>query len=640
MMHSTGGDPRHTELARVNAFAWLSEFQHFAQPQNLYPGDASCGLPPHAAGVPPFDHTYLIHLGENLDGAEFDQAAHSVADYLHLNILSPASSFFDACREEKDQTSAREQPNVAGRLRSFGVYRRTAAPTEMCDELANLVSQQVLASWWPAERETAAQLEVALNSSAWTPESAVGSQLAASAAQLVRRLQLDCSGIAANSRSLVELQLGGDATSFLSSWFAKQSSTREAGEDVQLQAIDRIFGFQSGPAESRKIFLLGQPISAIVQPLDEKLRSELRRWVTARIDDPRERLVGARRAIAWINHHLGEGDAELQRLRRTVVAKLDELREQAVAATAANSPGSGFQSHDTYSRRVFDYFRLRLDQLAISAAEHTVHLLLSDAKSMSDEITALGREIDQIAGAVCRAAQSDSAGAARVPADPSTRAVQAGVSAGLKAKLPELASEVDRQLQAEYISAQGGLLAMVMQGGRPRAQLSAKLHELSRQVVQRTLAGINVSDGAPDASSKLLADIRSGLALATPSLMEFGGTRRVLAILPRDTASTNYAAMLSQVIGAAPASIRGADKGLTLCVEADRLSIQHIAISFVQRRRDRMDFAQRVHCRTDIPWSPLVTTSSTPASMVWGGTPAGQVNQTISRQDMCKTLVM
>jgi hypothetical protein len=98
--------------------------------------------------------------------------------------------------------------------------------------------------------------------------------------------------------------------------------------------------------------------------------------------------------------------------------------------------------------------------------------------------------------------------------------------------------------------------------------------------------------------------------------------------------------MLSQVIGAAPASIRGADKGLTLCVEADRLSIQHIAISFVQRRRDRVDFAQRVHCRTDIPWSPLVTTSSTPASMVWGGTPAGQVNQTISRQDMCKTLVM
>jgi hypothetical protein len=342
-----------------------------------------------------------------------------------------------------------------------------------------------------------------------------------------------------------------------------------------------------------------------------------------------------------MNHHLGECDAELQRLHRTVVAKLDELREQAVASAAASSPGGGFQSRDTFSRRVLDYFRLRLDHLAISAAEHTVHLLLSDAKAMSDEITALGREIDQIAAAVCRAAQADSAGAAGVAADASTRAVHAGVTAGLKAKLSELASEVDRQLQAEYISAHGGLLTMVMQGGRPRAQLSAKLHELSRQVVQRALARINVLDDAPDnKGSKQLDEIRSGLALATPSLMEFGGTRRVLAVLPHESTSPNYAAMLSRVIGSAPASIRGADNNLTLCVEADRLSIQHIAVSFVQRRRDRVDFAQRVHCRTDITWSPLVATSSTPASMVWTGTPAGQVNQTISRQDMCKTLVM
>ena len=81
MMHSTGRDARHSELARVNAFAWLTEFHHFQQPENLYPGDASCGLPPHAAGVPPFDHTYLIHLGENLDGVEFDQATQSVAEY-------------------------------------------------------------------------------------------------------------------------------------------------------------------------------------------------------------------------------------------------------------------------------------------------------------------------------------------------------------------------------------------------------------------------------------------------------------------------------------------------------------------------------------------------------------------------------
>ena len=643
MMHSTGGDPRHTELARVNAFAWLSEFHHFAQPQNPYPGDASCGLPPHAAGVSPFDYTYLIHLGENLDGVEFDKAAHSVAEYMHLNTLTPARAFFDACRDDHDHSSSGARANTGGRLRSFGIYRRTAAPTEVCDQFAKVVSQQVLASWRPAEHanDAVSPLDVVLNSAAWSPDAAAGSQLAASAAQLVRRLQLDCSGIAANARSLVELQLGGDATNFLSSWFAKQSSTGEAGENIQLQAIDRIFGAQTGPVETRKLFLSGQPISAIVQPLDEKLRSEIRRWITGRIDDPRERLAGARRAIAWMNHHFGECGAELQRLCRNVVAKLDELHAEAIANAAANSTGGGFQSRDTLSRRVLDYFRLRLDQLAISAAEHTVHSILSDAKEMSDEITALGREIDQIAAAVNRAAQSDLTSTASDAADPSASATSAGVVASLQAKLPELVSDVDRQLQAEYICAHGGLLSMVMQGGRARAQLTAKLHELSRQAVQHALSGVNaLDDSSVNGSSKQLAELRSGLALATPSLMEFGGTRRVLAILPRDSASPTYAAMLSRTIGAEAASIRGADNSLTLCVEADRLSIQHVAVNFVQRRRDRVDFAQRVHCRTDITWTPLVTTSSTPASMVWDGTRGREQHQTISRQDMCKTLVM
>jgi hypothetical protein len=145
---------------------------------------------------------------------------------------------------------------------------------------------------------------------------------------------------------------------------------------------------------------------------------------------------------------------------------------------------------------------------------------------------------------------------------------------------------------------------------------------------------------AANTSGEQLNELRSALALATPSLMEFGGTRRVLAIVPRDAAPQNCAAVLERVIGVPPASVRGADSSTTLCVEADQLSIEHIAISLVQRRRDRVDFAGRVHCRTDIAWSPLVATSSTPASMVWPGTQAGETSHAMSRQDMRKTLVM
>jgi serine/threonine protein kinase len=641
MMHSTSGDPRHTELARVNAFAWLSEFYHFQQPAHVYPGDSSCGLPAHPAGVPPFDHTYLVHFGENLEVTEFDQAMHTVAEYLHLNISTPAGAYFDACRDDRGSRLHAEDDVPASHLRSFGIYQRSGASSELFDRFSVLVGQQVLATWQSNDRTTDSPLplDVVLNA-AWSPEAGVANPLAASSAQLVRRLQLESSGIAANARSLVELQLGGDATSFLNSWFAKQSSTRGAGEHIQLQAIDRLFGAQSGTSEGRKLFLLGQPVAAIVQPLDEKLRSELRRWISARIDDPRDRLAGARRAIAWLNQHLGECDIELQRLRRTVVAKLDEIRNEAIVAASTNSSGGGWQSRETLSRRVLDYFRLRLDQLAISAAEHTVHLLLADAKAMSEEITALSREIDQISGMLGRSDQSAPAG---TPGDVSrpTSAAQARLVANLQAALPELAKQVDRQLQAEYINALGGLLNMVMHGGRTRAQLCAKLNELSRQAVQHFLSGANLlGDDSAAGSSRQLDELRSGLTLATPPLVEFGGTRRVLAIAPRNMAKAEFKNVLASAVGVQACCISGVENNLTLCAEVDELSIQHIAASFVQRRRDRVDFAGRVHCRTDITWAPLLTTSATPAPVVWSGNRGGDSQFTVSRQDMSKTLVM
>jgi hypothetical protein len=80
-----------------------------------------------------------------------------------------------------------------------------------------------------------------------------------------------------------------------------------------------------------------------------------------------------------------------------------------------------------------------------------------------------------------------------------------------------------------------------------------------------------------------------------------------------------------------------ADNSLTLCVEADGLSVPHIALSFVDRRRDRVEFAERVHCRTDVSWTPLVTTTATPAEFDWSNDAA---RQTKAQHAMCKTMVI
>ena len=364
-------------------------------------------------------------------------------------------------------------------------------------------------------------------------------------------MQLDSAGIAANARSVVELQLGGDAANFLLSWFAKQSSTRGAGEVMQMQAIDRIFGVDDRHgSEARRISFLGQPVAGIVQPLDEKLRGEIRRWISTRVDDTSERLKGARRGTAWLTTHFSTAEAELQRLQRTIIAKLAEIRQEATAATGSSAVPNGANEEGGLPSRVMDYFRLRLDQLAIAAAGHTVHLILSDVKSMADEIAALSREIDQIASTISRAATSEHAVSGLKPADDFESQTDTRLAARFETRLPELAADVDARLQVGFINPQGGLLKIVMQGGRTRAMLSTKLQELARLAVQCFQSG---AMGLENSEASILGNsdttLRSSLSLATPSLLEHGGTRRVLAILPRDMAAATARKGLAQAAG-------------------------------------------------------------------------------------------
>jgi eukaryotic-like serine/threonine-protein kinase len=630
MMHSTDRDARRSELAKVNAFSWLSEFNHFQDCGNPYPGDASCGLPAHPAGVTPFDQTYLLHLGENLDGTEFEQATESVADYLQLDLLTLAGTFFDACRD------ATGPPNEAGseasrpNLRSFGLSRRSAASRLFCDNFSATISRHVLGSWVGSDRN--ARPGASIEPGAAAARHDVND---AESIQLAQRLQLDPSAMAANARALVELQLGGEPSNFLFAWLEKLGISPHdcAG---QLRAIGQIFGAGHDGVASGEVSICGARASAIVQPLAEKLRGELKRWAMRRIDSPGERLMRARRAVEWLNAHLRSTLAEIESRQSSITSQLNETNSEAKTLIMPDANGAFGTSHNDATGIAQRYFRLWLDRAALEAAQHVMSLLLSDVKSVSDEITALGREIDQIASAVARASAPCDAG---MSADSSQRQSQAEIrlAAEITAKLPQIASQVDVQLQAEYIDAVGGLAKTIMQGGRPRAQLTAKLHELSRKAVDQALACVNVLANGNQSAGSTGDDLKSSLALATPAALEFGGRRRTLAILPREAAGATSQNAIAQRLNTPVTAIVGADSSFTVCVEADGLSLPHVALEFVERRRDRVEFAGRVHCRTDIAWLPLVSLATSSKPTGWSDE---MMRGSQIENDMTKTLVM
>lgn len=618
MMHSTERDARHSELARVNAYSWLSEFNHFEQPKNAYPGDTSCGLPAHPPGVTAFDQTYLLHLGENLDGAEFEQATQAVADYLHLDTLSAAGAYFDACRDTPLDASTASDETSATNLRSFGLSKRTAASNEFCDNFAASIAQHVLGSWVAGGHmrrpEHVVAMPGATGDSDWI--------------QVMRRLQLDTTGIVANVRALVELQLGGHPTNFLSGWF-KDLGTAADDHVAQLRAIDQMFGSRYEGALAGELSMLGKPASAIVQPLAEKLRDELRRWITRRIDNPLHRVEGACAAIQRISQQLCESLAELQQRQTQLAERIRQLSH------SSNIP-AGTRAVIT-SDVVNEYCDLCLERLAASAAQQVLSMLLSDAKTMSDELVALGREINHIAAAVSRSAISNGA-ASSSDVSENRSPSEADLAVELTARLFEISMQVDARLQAEYLDPIGGLAKTIMEGGRLRAQLASKLQEISRQAVHHAAAGINVLATATGNNGKPgTDDLRSSLAMATPAILEFGGRRRTLVVVPRDAAHSGSQTAISERLGTAVATLSGPDSGLTVCVEADGLALQHIALEFVNRRRDRVEFASRVHCRTDITWTPLISPVGPADAYVW---PSGDAARAQAQQALSKTVVL
>lgn len=604
MMHSTGRDARQSELGRVNAYSWLMEFNHFSQAENSYPGDLSCGFPPHAAGTTAFDHSYLLNLGTNLDALEFDHATHNVAQYLGLNTLSAASVFFSSARASQQKVEACNSNSDTG-LRSFGLFRHTVVSNDLCDQLAHLVSERLIANWRSSSRKDEQD------------------EMSQEESQFVTRLQLDAAGLAANSRSMIDLNLGGSGSEFVAGWLSERAKKRGANQDALLSEIDRLFGREEPDSDTE---FRGQRPADLVATLADKLKSEFRRWIVRHIEKPGQRIAGARRALANLETHLRRVGTDLKRIRCAAVDRLIQIRAEAGAAALANAAKSSCVDLTW----VDEYFHTSLDHLTILGAEHMLRVFEAEGKAVSDELASLGREIEQIAAALNRSVATTSNDGDNTLASAQQ---QQRVAERFGSRLDDFALQVDVQLQSEFLDASGGLVKTIAQGGRPRAQLTAKLHELSGRVVHQLLSAAadqNSDPSRPSPNSSLLGAISQ----ATPAVLEYGGRRRILAVMPMESSPAACSESTTRVSGKPVTAIHGGDSSLVVCVEADNLSLPHVALDIVERRRDRIDFAGRVHSRTDIEWQPLINTDCTPN--VWGD----MSRHADAQQDLYRTMVM
>ncbi len=119
LAHCAGRNPQTRELATANAYSLLGELNHYVQRQHGYPGDPEAGLAAFDVKDAPFNHTYLVHLGEELEGEGFTAAVDTLAKYLYHGTVTTAAAFFDKCRA--GQAADRPSAGAAPTLRTIGL---------------------------------------------------------------------------------------------------------------------------------------------------------------------------------------------------------------------------------------------------------------------------------------------------------------------------------------------------------------------------------------------------------------------------------------------------------------------------------------------------------------------------------------
>jgi serine/threonine protein kinase len=581
-LHSTGSDPRRCDLAKVNAYAWLTEYNQFHRPGGQFPGDESCGLPPLPAGKRAFDSAYLVDLGPAPDDDAIDASAAAVAEYVFLDALTPAQTFFDHCRREDAHSAGGSAP-----LRTFALHKLSAAPDVSIDDAAATLSRQIVLRWAGGDEAEAGGVVAG----ALAPEAALRdtNQVVKGAATLVSQLQLKLEGLASNARVFIDAQIGGDQQTFFAELIgAARPEGRPLAPAEMLRIVDSLF---SPPAaEVEGAYMLQRPLDAVVSPLAMKLAGDLARWVLRKLDDRQERLPGARLAAEWLVDHLQRLDDDASRLAaglaRQIAGAAEELRRDARPTTSA----AEFQ-------KALAYFRLRTDHHALWASSIIARRLLGELKSVAATVAELGRHLKHVARSL-------------PGGEPSERAGDAFLRR-LAERLGEVSDEVDQKIQQQFIDQNGGLFQTIMGNARVRAQLLVELNRLARSSAEKLAAEPEVCQAALAA---LEAPGSPATGQALPAFLQFGGSYRSLAIAPDASTAARMAAACGAAGRCEPSLLAGVGQDVILCYEAWDLPLPSVAVELIGRRRDYADFAHRVLTRGDVQWSPLTAPVVRPAA--------------------------
>jgi len=623
LTHSTGRKAATRDLAIANSYACLSELHHYSS-VSPFPGEPACGLPAAQAGDTTFSQTYLLDLGEDLTESEFRTATDSVAEYLFLNTATPSSAFFDQCRS----LAASAPPSDDGPLlRSFGICR-LGCSNEVPTAAANVLCRSLLERWTGEVRRTREEpvrrLAELPGMQTPAPEPAPSgflrdSEIDRLANENAAKLNLDVDHVIMELYEAVERELGSDAESYVCRVVASLAAAQEHPASAPEQAprttqvlteINVLLGCQSAEED------LGRPPTASLQTvLDDHLKklaagygAAIRDWVVELVDVPAVRVKGAYRATEWFAGHLRSmkqlaGDM-LAQTQEDAAAKQEELLESKMRFCLRESR----DGKPALDLRFQQYARLRFLEIALTGVRRLAQLVSSHVSSTGDVLKEARRELGRLADEFSSETELPVSKSMSDDAPHAAEAIAAKIGADVTRLLPELAAQLDQQLQAQFVIANGGLCAVLAKLTELRRPLLRSLRFEARTAVLNRLSHMGVAkeilDPGTGEGEERFAVLRTSLAAATPKLLACGGAKRLL-LATSDEAAAPLKEILHSEMHEQASLTPGSAGDVVLCYEVEQVSLEVAAVTLVEENSEYAQIAARLHTRVDVAWRPL-----------------------------------
>lgn len=579
MLHATFQKSQANDLRKANAYAVLTELNHFLEGGGAFRSGPTEILPAGELSEPPFSDAYLIELGEDLNEDAFQAAAERVAHYLYLDAATACGAALDRCRLLSRHRA--EIDNQPPRLRSFGLATVACEKFGLVTAEADAFCHRLVERW---------QGDVLPDVRPEKPTFGLD--------ELSRRLG-----------AVADKALGCSADAYFRNLVAQGAAHSASGESLR-----RVHAVLGAPTAS------DTPQSAATSRVEEEVREGARQLaiatttsitqsIAALLDTPRARLPAALLAVSMFQEHLRD-------LRQAAEEGLAHYQARSAEIAAgmqrdtAGQPGHrwrslfGGSSADA-EQRLLEYCHARLQAIL-----HR-HLVLA-IQSVTGGLTAFHERLVHLRPRL-EALSRRFAANEEPPPSPIGHSA-AGVAGRLpQLREPELLLNFEQTFQREFLDRQGGLLALAASDDETWASLATDLRDRARRLALEVLddhdAAKFLLERHPNPAA-LNGSLREAAEQASLAVRCGDARTRLLAVVPRGRNGERLAKVIRDGMPDVALALFDADSDLVLCREGEDISLLSAATALIDDRPDYMAAARRVLTRTDVSWMPLAAVGS------------------------------